>query len=222
MMRSYYFAVAMFPVILSLTVESAHAKNRSEELNRLNQEEATRDSRQPVDGIYQVQTTVGDLPREILAMDSRIKKANRRATYVITVGMINDNMTTRNTAGDGDDRGLTFGYYAKVNRLTSNGMMVTLSYSEDLYTKDVKRPFRKDDRQYSTQQTETESILEILLDNSNQGHTFFYSVGGGWQRLNPSGDTMAANIQGKWHKLTKLSRQVINQPGALDDEGFFV
>ncbi|MFM6930082.1 MAG: hypothetical protein ACKOX6_16550, partial [Bdellovibrio sp.] len=47
-------------------------------------------------------------------------------------------------------------------------------------------------------------------------------VGGGWQRLNPSGDTMAANIQGKWHKLTKLSRQVINQPGALDDEGFFV
>jgi len=220
-MRFCYSVVAILPLILSLTIGSAYAKNRAAELNRLNQEEEN-DRRQPVDYVYQVQTSVGQLPPEIRAMDSRLKKANRRATYVVTVGMVNDNWNLRNSRGDGDDFGLTFGYFMKVNRLTSNGMMLTLSYSEDLYAENLKRPVKMGDRRYTTQKTETETVLELLLDNSNQGHTFFYSIGGGWQRLNPSGDTMAANIQGKWHKLTNLSRQVINERGDLNDEGFFV
>ena len=105
----------------------------------------------------------------------------------------------------------------KVNRRKTNGMMLTLSYSEDLYSENLRRPFKVGDRRYTTQKNEAETVLELLLDNSNQGHTYFYSIGGGWQWLNPSGNTTATNFQGKLHKLTNLSRQVINERSHLND-----
>lgn len=142
-------------LIFFLMVVSAFAKNRADELNRLNDDEF----RQPVDKVYLVQTTVGALPAKVFAMDPRIKKARARTNYIITVGMVNDNITPSNMPGDGDDRGLTFGYFVKINRLTSNGMMLTVSYSEDLYTKDTSRTVKK--------------IIAITVNNSLKLNLFW-------------------------------------------------
>ncbi len=79
----------------------------------------------------------------------------------------------------GDDDGYTHGLKVAGTKVTDYGLRITVKYAADLYTEEAESEANDDTEQFFTDET----LLNVLVDNIEEGNFWYWKGGVGWQQL---------------------------------------